>query len=105
MKKKEEEILKLKKTELIGIEPIQDIVELTMWTLYVKNEKPTSLMILAEPESGKTELIKKHRNNNGVYAVKRLTGYGIQNDLINGKIKLLFNNPKILGTYLSTISV
>lgn len=90
----------LKKTELIGLQPIQDPVELTLWTSYVRYEKPTSVMILAEPESGKTELIKKYRKNDGVYAVKRLTGFGIQNDLINGKINLRFNNPKILGHIL-----
>ncbi|MBX5329196.1 MAG: hypothetical protein QHH18_04390 [Candidatus Bathyarchaeota archaeon] len=87
----------LRKTELTGLEPIQDIVELTLWTAYVKNEKPVSLMLLAEPESGKTELLKKYRKNNGVYSVKRFSAYGIQKDLIEGKLSLLFDNPKILG--------
>jgi len=87
----------IKRTELIGLEPIQDLVELTLWTAYVKNEKPVSLMILAEPESGKTELLKKYRKNNGVYSVKRFSAYGIQKDLIEGKLNLLFDNPKILG--------
>jgi hypothetical protein len=87
----------MKKTELVGIEPVQDIVELTLYTSYVKNEKPVSLIMVAEPESGKTELLKKYRKNNGVYATKRFSAWGIQNDLVEGKIKPIFEKPKILG--------
>jgi len=87
----------MKKTELIGIEPIQDLMELALWTAYVKYERIVSLMIVAEPESGKTELLKKYRDNNGVHGMRRFSAFGVQNDLINGRINVLFDKPKILG--------
>jgi hypothetical protein len=87
----------MEKTELIGIEPIQDLVELALWTAYVKYEKIASLMIVAEYESGKTELLKKYRRNNGVHGMRRFSAVGVQNDLIQGRINTLFDRPKILG--------
>jgi hypothetical protein len=90
----------MKKTELVGLEPIQDLIELTLGTPYIKGERTVSLLIVAEPESGKTELMKKYRNNHGVYVRRRFTAYGILTDLIQGKIHTLFNKPKILGHIL-----
>lgn len=87
----------LKKTELIGVEAIQDLIELTIWSAYIKGEKTVSLMLVADPESGKTELMKKYRENQGIHVRRRFTAYGIIRDLTNGKISLLFESPKILG--------
>lgn len=87
----------MKNTELLGMKPIHDIVELALWTAYVKRGRIVSLMIVAEPESGKTELLKKYRRNNGVHPRRRFSAYGIQEDLIEGRIRLLFDKPKILG--------
>lgn len=70
--------MKLRKTELIGIQPIQDLVELTLWTAYIKYERVCSLLIVANPESGKTELLKKYRKNNGIHLTKRFSAYGIE---------------------------
>jgi hypothetical protein len=68
---------------------------------YIKhNPKPVSLTIVADSESGKTELLKKYRNNNGVHVERRFSAYGIQRDLIEGKINVLFSKPKILGHIL-----
>jgi hypothetical protein len=90
----------LRKTELIGIEPIQDLIELTLYTAYVKDERIVSLMIVAKPESGKTELGKKYRKNNGVIGLRRFSAYGVQKALIEGKFKPLFPISKILGHLL-----
>jgi hypothetical protein len=87
----------LKKTELVGLEAVQDIIELALWSAYVKFERIISIMIVAEPESGKTELMKKYRENKGVSIRRRFTSYGIIKDLLDGKISLLFKSPKILG--------
>ena len=46
---------RLQKTELIGIEPIQDLLELTLYSAYVKFERVVSTLIVSEPEGGKTE--------------------------------------------------
>jgi len=90
----------MRNTELVGLEPIQDIIELTLITSYVKGEKTVKLLVVAEPESGKTELMKKYRNNRGVHVRRRLTAYGILTDLLQGKIHTLFDKPKRLGHIL-----
>jgi hypothetical protein len=87
----------MKNTGLVGIEPIQDLVELALWTAYVKKARIVSLMIVAEPESGKTELLKKYRRNDGVHGMRRFTAFGVLNDLKEGRISVLFDHPKILG--------
>lgn len=99
-KKYKRRIRNLKKTELIGLETIQDLIELGLWSAYVKGERIVSLLIVAEPESGKTELMKKYRKNRGVFVRRRFTSYGIIRDLLDGKMVLLFNSPKILGHLL-----
>jgi hypothetical protein len=88
------------KTELIGIEPIQDLIELALWTPYVKYERTVSLMIIAKPESGKTEILKKYCRNHGVISMRRFSAFGIQEGLKQGTLKPLFNHPKILGHLL-----
>lgn len=90
----------LQETELIGTEPIQDLVDLTIHTAYVKFERINSLMLVGEPESGKTEILKKFRENHGVHTRRRFTAYGIINDLVEGRTKPLFNHPKILGSII-----
>jgi hypothetical protein len=87
----------MRKTELVGLEPIQDLIELTLMTPYVKGERIVSLLVVAESESGKTELMKKYRNNRGVHVRRRFSAYGILKDLIQGKIRMRFDKPKILG--------
>lgn len=87
----------LKKTELIGLEALQDLIELGLWSAYVKGERIVSLLIVAEPESGKTELMKKYRKNKGVFVRRRFTSYGIIRDLLDGKMELICKSPKILG--------
>lgn len=90
----------MKRTELVGMSPIQDPMELTLWTAYVKYERTVSLLVVAEPESGKTELMKKYRKNKGVHVRRRFSACGIVTDLIQGKIHTLFSKPKILGHIL-----
>src|SRR5208337_4602844 len=87
----------MRKTELVGLEPIQDLIELTLMTPYVKGERTVSLLVLAEPETGRTELMKKYKHNRGVHVRRRFTACGILTDLIQGKIQPLFDKPKILG--------
>lgn len=88
------------KTELIGHAPFQDQVELTLGTAYVKHERITSTIFLAEQESGKTESIKKYNKNIGTVSRRRFTAWATINDLTKGKIPILFDRPKILGHVL-----
>lgn len=61
-------------------------------------ERIVSLMIVAYPESGKTELIKKYRENNGIIPMRRFSAYGLIEALRTGKLKPRFK--KRLGHLL-----
>ena len=85
----------MKKTELVGIEALQDKTELCLFTNSVENEKAVSVVIIGEPESAKTELMKKYRNNNGVYARRTCTAYSVIQDLKDNKIKIRESDKQI----------
>lgn len=88
----------MKETELVGTKPIQDLIELALYTLYIVKERIVSVMIVAFPESGKTELVKKYRSNNGVYPMRRSSAYGIIEAIRTGKLSPRFK--KRLGHLL-----
>lgn len=100
-KKKRSKKYDLPETELVGLEAILDLLILVLWTVYIKREKIVSLLILAPPESGKTELMKKFRKNNGVHVLRRFTACGFIKDLLAGKLRVLFSSSKILGYILT----
>lgn len=92
---------KLPETELIGLVPILDLLILVLWTAYILGEKTVSLLLLAPPELGKTELMKKFRKNRGVHVLRRFTACGFIKDLLSGRMPLLFKSAKILGHILT----
>ncbi len=64
--------------------PAEDITKLTAYTAYVKNvPKPNSLMIIAQPESGKTEVMKKFAINKNIAYLSDVTAFGIQRDYLS----------------------
>jgi hypothetical protein len=62
-------------TEMVNLQPLQKIVECTIYSPYIRGEKPISLLIVAKPESGKTSVLKMYRENNGIVYVTDCTGY------------------------------
>jgi len=65
------------------LEPLMDIVTLTIYTAYVKNvQKPNSLLIIARPESAKTEVLKKFTINKNIAYVSDVTAFGIERDYL-----------------------
>lgn len=58
-------------TDLVGIQPLIDIVTLTLQTAFVKDKvdgyRPASLLFIAKPESGKTTTLTKFHD---LYAYK-----------------------------------
>jgi len=99
-KKKRSKKYNLPETELIGMEAPQDAIELNFYTLHVKGEKPGKLVLIGDPESGKTVLMMKYRNNKGVIVRRRLTAYGITRELVKKELSLLYRNPMLLGTLM-----
>jgi hypothetical protein len=69
---------------LKDLEALVDIIKLTLYTAYIKNvPKPNSLIIIAKPESGKTEVMKKFAINKNVAYLSDVTAYGIQRDYLS----------------------
>jgi hypothetical protein len=65
------------------LEPLADIITLTLYTAYIQNvQKPNSLLIIARPESGKTELMKKFIVNKNIAYVSDLTAFGLERDYL-----------------------
>lgn len=69
---------------LKDLDSLIDIVTLTLYTAYVKNvQKPNSLLIIARPESGKTEVLKKFIPNKNVVYLSDVTAFGIERDYLS----------------------
>lgn len=72
---------------LTDLGPLIDIIRLTLLTAYIKNvPKPNSLIIIAKPESGKTEVMRKFGPYKNVAYLSDVTAFGIQRDLL-GKME------------------
>jgi hypothetical protein len=80
---------------LIDVEPLKKIIECCLISPYIKNERPTSLLIIAKAESGKTSAMKMYRQNKGVIYLTDCTAYGITRDIL----------PKIVSGEIKTIMI
>jgi hypothetical protein len=60
-----------------GLLPIKHCVELALYSAYVKDVDPLSLLIIAPVGSGKTELLKAYAINRGVTFYNDFTSYGV----------------------------
>lgn len=65
------------------LDALVDMVVLVLLSAYVRDAKPVSLLIVAHPESGKTEVMKKFAVNKTVAYLSDVTSYGIQRDYLN----------------------
>ncbi len=80
---------------LIKMESLKKITECAIISPYIKGEKPVSLLIIAKPESGKSSVMKKYRENKGIVYVTDCTAYGITRDVL----------PKIASGEVRTIMI
>jgi len=62
---------------MINLQDLEKLIEVTLFTGWIKDERPVSLLIVADPESGKTELVKKTKRVKGVLYLTDATAYGI----------------------------
>jgi hypothetical protein len=58
-------------------------VKLTIYTAYLRDQKPNSVIVIAKPESGKTEVMKRFRINKNIAYVSDVTAFGIQRDYLS----------------------
>jgi hypothetical protein len=72
------------RNEMVGTERLELVIELVLWSGCLKNERPLSLLIIARPESGKSGLVLKYRENGpGVVVLTDCTAWGIQRHFLN----------------------
>lgn len=65
---------------MIGTKPIEEILELAIYSGYVKDEQPVSVLVAASVEAGKTEIMMKYPKNKGCLALTDATAFGIMRD-------------------------
>ena len=67
---------------MIKTKPLEEIIKLCIYSDYVKNERPVSLLIVAKPESGKTEVLRLFKVNNGIAYITDITKFGLESILL-----------------------
>jgi hypothetical protein len=78
---------------MIKVKRIIDILELAIFSAYIKGEQPVSILITAPVEAGKTEIVLQFAQNKGCVALTDATAYGIMRDygqlIVNRKVRHL----------------
>jgi len=62
---------------MIDVEVLEKLISNVLWTGWLEHEKPVSLLLIAKPESGKTEVLKKFNHNKGIVYATDVTAFGI----------------------------
>jgi hypothetical protein len=62
---------------LIGVSDLILLIELALFSGYIRQERPVNLLIIANPESGKSEMLIAFKNNRGVKTPTDITAYKI----------------------------
>jgi len=66
------------------LDALIDMLTLVILSAYISNvPKPVSLLIIAKPESGKTEAMKKFKVNETIAYLSDVTAFGIQRDYLD----------------------
>ncbi len=83
---------KSKKIDLIRLEPIIDILTCAIWSGRVAQEKPVSVLLIAEQESAKTECLKFFSGTTTLRYLSDMTATGIKpfkSDIERGELRHL----------------
>lgn len=62
---------------MLYLNVIKSVVEKALWSGWLIDERPISVLIVADPESFKTELLKKYKHNGGIIYMTDVTAYGL----------------------------
>jgi hypothetical protein len=68
------------RNELIKLEKPTKLLELVLYSAYIKGEPPVSVLLTALPEAGKTELVMRFAENKGCVVLSDCTAFGIMRD-------------------------
>jgi hypothetical protein len=98
-----------------GLLPIALSVELALYSAYVKDSRPLSLLIIAPVGSGKTELLHSYSENKGVVLYNDFTAYGlytllgqiqaglVKHVLVADLVRLTSRGPSVWRQILTTL--
>ena len=78
------------KPSLLRLEPILEIIKAAIWTGRLSDEKPISIMLVAEQESAKTECLKYFRGTPTLRFISDLTSRGLipyKKDIESGTLR------------------
>jgi hypothetical protein len=67
---------------MIHTEPIEALVTIALHTVFIRDEKPQSLMIISEIENGKTKLLTQFDKNEFIAFPHDATAFGIVRDYL-----------------------
>jgi hypothetical protein len=65
------------RVSLIGVSDVMLLIELALYSGYIRQERSVNLLIIANPESGKSEMLLAFKNNRGVKVPTDITAYKI----------------------------
>lgn len=102
---------------MIRLDFLEEMIELVIFSGYVKHEEPISLMIIGSPESAKTKVILKYAKNKGMKVLTDATAYGIRMEVMpyvrRGEIKHIMipdflkptnKNPATVADFVSIMN-
>jgi len=77
--------------KIVELDALERTVKAVLFSAYVRDEKPLSLLIVAKPESAKTAILKKFRGNKGIVYLTDCTAYGLAHEILpkisSGEVK------------------
>lgn len=65
---------------MVNLDWLEELIKYTIVSTYVKDETPVSLLVIAEPETGKTKCLEKFANINSVLYATDFTRFGLTRD-------------------------
>lgn len=83
---------KAKEISFVRLEPIIELLRAAIWTARLADEKPVSVMLVAQQESAKTEMLKYFRGTSTLAYISDLTSRGLlthKDAIERGKIRHL----------------
>ena len=94
---------------MIGLSSIEELTTYALWTGYMKDERPLSLLLISAVESGKTETTVQYADNKGLLFLTDFTAFGLTKRYMkqfqNGEIKHLLIPDLIVPLSKSKVAV
>ena len=87
-----------------GLSALGEFIETILFSAYVRREgAPLSGIVIAPPDTGKSEMLLRYRHNRGLYYITDATSYGIITNLINDIVAGRINHI-IIPDFLKVLS-